>query len=89
MIISERESDYISKIIDPRDCRRDPRVGIFCSAMCHDDLTRGGAEVSAEWKDGRVVSCKVSADRKFAGKITANGKEYEIKLSSGETAEII
>lgn len=50
---------------------------------------RGGAEVSAEWKDGRVVSCKVSADRKFAGKITANGKEYEIKLSSGETAEII
>ena len=46
-------------------------------------------EVSAEWKDGRVVSCKVSADRKFAGKITANGKEYEIKLSSGETAEII
>ena len=57
--------------------------------MCHDDLTRGGAEVSAEWKDGRVSSCLVTADREFAGKITANGEAYDLKLSAGETLRVI
>ena len=57
--------------------------------MCHDDLTRCGAEVSAEWKDGRVTSCLVTADREFAGKITANGEAYDLKLSAGETLRVI
>ena len=50
---------------------------------------RGGAEVSAEWKDGRVISCCIAADREFVGKVIADGKVYDVKLSSGETVKIL
>ena len=50
-------------------------------------MARGGVEVSAEFKDGKVISGKLYARRDYSGKLIYNGVERELKLAAGETYE--
>ena len=40
-------------------------------------MARGGFTVSAQWKDGKVVHCKVSGKEGKAFKVRINGKMIE------------
>ena len=50
-------------------------------------MARGGVEVSAEFKDGKVISGKLYARRAYTGRLVYNGTERELKLAAGETYE--
>ena len=50
-------------------------------------MARGGVEVSATFKGGKVTSGKLHARRAYTGKLVYNGVERELKLAEGETYE--
>ena len=63
-------------------CPKEFESGSFTRLMA-----RGGVEVSAEFKDGKVISGKLYARRAYTGKLIYNGTERELKLAAGETYE--
>lgn len=50
---------------------------------------RGGAEISAEWRNGVVVSCKMKADRSWRGKIICGDREIPVELVDNNAVSII
>lgn len=50
---------------------------------------RGGVEVSANWKNGAVTGCTITAIRKaWSGVLELNGQEYMISLEKGESITV-
>ena len=49
--------------------------------------TRGGFEVSMEWREGKLVSATIFSQYGNAAVLLYNGNEIQIKLNARETLE--